>query len=62
MARPSKTILKKIGDSRHPCFFLKIGLVSKRENGFHGNKRDLEPKRSIFFSKCERFELVWGLK
>lgn len=37
-------------------------MVIKRENGFYGNKRNLEAKRSIFFLKCERFELVWGLK
>lgn len=42
--------------------FFKIGLVIKRENGFYGNKRNLEVKRSIFFLKYERFELVWGLK
>ena len=62
MARPSKTILKKIGESRHPCFFFLIGLVIRRENGFYGNKRNLEAKRCIFLSKCERFELVWGIK
>lgn len=37
-------------------------LVSKREKGIYGNKRNLEAKRSTFFSKCERSELVWGLR
>ena len=43
------------------AFFL-IGLVIRRENGFYGNKRNLEAKRCIFLSKRERFELVLGIK
>lgn len=41
------------------CGFF-YGFSWQEEKGFYGNKKSLEAKKSMFFSKCEKSELVWG--
>ena len=34
--------------------------MARGKRGFYGNKKSLKAKRLMFFSTCEKSELVWG--